>query len=515
MLVSMQMIADKIKHYNPKMYISQYSEPELTGVRLFSNLNCQIDSHYVYVIESHDIPKDIFDQERINIIIVGEVDFAENLMNNPNHNVIIIGGQYALEDIFNEILNIFNFFNDFEKKLQESLIHKKGIKDLLDISYSVFNNPMYIIDPAFMTITWSKRSHTGLEDYQWKSIVENGHTDQQLIDHHKATMMGEYLNKQRKAVIFTSEKFSYRTICSNLWIKDKRFGRLSVLEIERPFNDSDLYLVDFLTKFLCIAVQNDEYYQRTHGTLYKYFIIDQITGKNYDKKLIGYNLKQLNWKADDPYYVLKVHVTAKDIANSTLEYHGTLISRMFFGSRFIIYEDTIIIVINANKCIASWDNAVNSLRDFLKKNGLKGGMSCCFNNFYNLNDYYKLASACVELGSQINPEETLYFFEDYAIFHMIRLCSEKYDLTMFCHPKAMKIYKYDQRNKTDYLFTIYTYILKEKNIVATSKKLGIHRNSLVYRIKRINELFQVDLDNLNEEIHFILSYKIIEYMQRN
>ena len=158
MLVSMQMIADKIKHYNPKMYISQYSEPELTGVRLFSNLNCQIDSHYVYVIESHDIPKDIFDQERINIIIVGEVDFAENLMNNPNHNVIIIGGQYALEDIFNEILNIFNFFNDFEKKLQESLIHKKGIKDLLDISYSVFNNPMYIIDSAFMTITWSKRS---------------------------------------------------------------------------------------------------------------------------------------------------------------------------------------------------------------------------------------------------------------------------------------------------------------------------------------------------------------------
>lgn len=58
-----------------------------------------------------------------------------------------------------------------------------------------------------------------------------------------------------------------------------------------------------------------------------------------------------------------------------------------------------------------------------------------------------------------------------------------------------KIKKHDEENESDYLETIETYILSNGNISEASSKLYIHRNTCVYRISRINELFQIDLDD--------------------
>lgn len=58
-----------------------------------------------------------------------------------------------------------------------------------------------------------------------------------------------------------------------------------------------------------------------------------------------------------------------------------------------------------------------------------------------------------------------------------------------------EIKRHDEENESDYLETIETYILSNGNISEASSKLYIHRNTCVYRISRINELFQMDLDD--------------------
>ena len=47
------------------------------------------------------------------------------------------------------------------------------------------------------------------------------------------------------------------------------------------------------------------------------------------------------------------------------------------------------------------------------------------------------------------------------------------------------------------MHTLMIYLYENCNLVKTAKKLYIHRNSLIYRIKKIEEITKESLDNEN------------------
>lgn len=53
----------------------------------------------------------------------------------------------------------------------------------------------------------------------------------------------------------------------------------------------------------------------------------------------------------------------------------------------------------------------------------------------------------------------------------------------------------DEKNHTELYHTLKTYLLCENNVTAASKRLHIHRNTLVYRLKQIKECIDVDTND--------------------
>jgi len=94
---------------------------------------------------------------------------------------------------------------------------------------------------------------------------------------------------------------------------------------------------------------------------------------------------------------------------------------------------------------------------------------------------------------------------------MIQLAGENRDVEDFCHPAVLKLKKYDQKHKTEYLKTVYAYISNMKNLVATADSLFIHRNTLSYRMTKIYELLGDCLEDDEIAMKFYFSYKILEY----
>ena len=69
----------------------------------------------------------------------------------------------------------------------------------------------------------------------------------------------------------------------------------------------------------------------------------------------------------------------------------------------------------------------------------------------------------------------------------------------------------DERNNTELYHTLKTYLLCENNVTAASKRLHIHRNTLVYRLKQIREFIDVDMNDFEvsrELLAFIMMYDI-------
>ena len=52
---------------------------------------------------------------------------------------------------------------------------------------------------------------------------------------------------------------------------------------------------------------------------------------------------------------------------------------------------------------------------------------------------------------------------------------------------------FDARDHTDYLRSLAAYLNSGRNVAKASRMLGVHKNSMYYRIQRIEELADVDL----------------------
>lgn len=85
------------------------------------------------------------------------------------------------------------------------------------------------------------------------------------------------------------------------------------------------------------------------------------------------------------------------------------------------------------------------------------------------------------------------------------------NLNMLCPMGLQKLEMYDLRNDTQYYNTLYHYLKNERNVTLTSQQLHLHRNSLLYRINRINEITEFDLDDAELRFQLLLAFEIKKY----
>jgi DNA-binding PucR family transcriptional regulator len=63
--------------------------------------------------------------------------------------------------------------------------------------------------------------------------------------------------------------------------------------------------------------------------------------------------------------------------------------------------------------------------------------------------------------------------------------------------------------------TMRAYLKCGRNPAKTASLLGIHRNSVDYRLRRMQELFDLDIDDPNIMFSFEQSLQIIDYLEKN
>lgn len=80
------------------------------------------------------------------------------------------------------------------------------------------------------------------------------------------------------------------------------------------------------------------------------------------------------------------------------------------------------------------------------------------------------------------------------------------DLQGLLHPAIDRLAKYDRENQADFLHTLEIYLDNDCNAQKCGRLLFLHRNSLVYRIRRIQEIAGCDLSNPHERAYLRISF---------
>ena len=126
-----------------------------------------------------------------------------------------------------------------------------------------------------------------------------------------------------------------------------------------------------------------------------------------------------------------------------------------------------------------------------------------------LADRYKEAQTAIEVGKIFESEESVISYESLGIGRII------YQLpTTLCEMFLAEVFKKNPIESLDQetLYTINKFFENNLNVSETSRKLFVHRNTLVYRLEKIKKLTGLDLREFDHAIVFKVALMVKQYL---
>lgn len=137
------------------------------------------------------------------------------------------------------------------------------------------------------------------------------------------------------------------------------------------------------------------------------------------------------------------------------------------------------------------------------------GIGTVAGHLRELADSYKEAQVAIEVGKVFDTEKSIINYENLGIGRLI------YQLpTTLCEIFLSEVFKKNSIDTLDQetLFTINKFFENNLNVSETSRKLFVHRNTLVYRLEKIKKLTGLDLREFDDAIIFKVALMVKKYL---
>ena len=294
--------------------------------------------------------------------------------------------------------------------------------------------------------------------------------------------------KSFKAIVGNSNFFEYAVFCSGDDEAARGFCQVAYVAL----NDAKTF------------------YEEKHdrGTFVKNIIMDNILPGD-----IYIRAKELHFATDAPRAVFLIRQTGhSDVA--TVDVLSGMFADKLQDFVLSINETDIAVVkqISGTTTTEELERMAASMEDTLK-NELRIktviGIGTVADHLRELADSYKEAQTAIDVGKVFDTEKSIINYENLGIGRLI------YQLpTTLCEIFLSEVFKKNSIDSLDQetLFTINKFFENNLNVSETSRKLFVHRNTLVYRLEKIKKLTGLDLRQFDHAIVFKVALMVRKYL---
>lgn len=137
------------------------------------------------------------------------------------------------------------------------------------------------------------------------------------------------------------------------------------------------------------------------------------------------------------------------------------------------------------------------------------GIGTCVTGVKDLARSFKEAQVALEVGKVFDTDKMIVSYDNLGIARLI------YQLpTTLCETFLKEVFKKGTIDSLDHetLFTIQKFFENNLNVSETSRKLFVHRNTLVYRLEKIRKLTGLDLREFDHAIVFKIALMVKKYL---
>lgn len=172
----------------------------------------------------------------------------------------------------------------------------------------------------------------------------------------------------------------------------------------------------------------------------------------------------------------------------------TQLKNEFHASHPFIYKGKTVMFLHG-------DHSMPRLAELAGQNGTTAAVSEKLDGIFSAARLYPAAAATLDYLNENGKGGALAFTGDYTLLLTLRAAAEKG--TVF-DADVKKMAEYDKENGSVLCLTLYTYLCCRHSLKDTCERLYTHRNTVLYRIRRIKEFFGIDTDNPDLCVGYLL-----------
>lgn len=103
--------------------------------------------------------------------------------------------------------------------------------------------------------------------------------------------------------------------------------------------------------------------------------------------------------------------------------------------------------------------------------------------------------------------ENVSFFQDIGLLKIL-YSHDPTELAEFYHDTMDVLNEHDRRTEAELSEALKAYVFNNMDVSKTAQSMFVHRNTIRYRLRKIEELLQIDLSDLSVIMNFVVAFHI-------
>jgi hypothetical protein len=505
MRLSLMLIHENLKSLESALKSPVLPGPYYKGIRILPQEPAPLDSDFLYV-DLHNASSHYDGEVWTKISLASTQDPVVQAA----ENALIFPENVSITDIFNQLIDIFERFQNWESSIREALLEKQPLEDILNLCKMVTPELVYVTNLSMKMLAHSSPTIMNEISAIWQYQEKYGYMPMNIIKSLLDSGELDIINSYKDAFSFPTTTFNNPYTCRNIFCDHVMRAHIFIVSVYSKPLQTNKEIADVLGSLLIGYVKDNVDFFSATGLFHEHFFRDILNGKLTDSELIQQQLSAFGWNINDGYLLFVME--KENISEKTIRIFLHNLERGSYDCKTLELEQDLIVIFHVNGDNEKRNHYYKKIEELLNKLNCKGSISKRFSNLTDMNIYYRKAKTILSFCKTITASKNLYVEEEFGLYSFINAGLENHNAFEVCHPDIIALYEYDKQYSTDYLETLYQYLICDRNIVKAAKALFIHRNTMNYRMEKINSLIHYDEENPDVKSYILMSIYILKYV---
>ena len=371
-------------------------------------------------------------------------------------------------------MDLQTFLNDFMNKDDLALL----VRDAAEL----FECPAMVVDMAFHVIAW--HCDADFNDAPFRTSIRMG-----SLTYEAGSLLAV---ADTQAQLVSPQDSPYKRRFSLLMTGGAPVGYLILVDIGERLEHEDYRVVESaLAKQLMLEASRGSSVRSAEESVLQHLLEGRFT----DESLFTLQAEAAGLKYLAPRRIALVNLELYHSANWSENALRSTILDVFPMSRPMVHDGSVVFFLNS-------DPDMGLFGSFSPQFSLRVVISAPIGRLFRLPEVYAATRALMEALLPRLPHPFAVMAEPYQALMMLRQLGQAQDLVL---PAVRALGERDRADDTLYCLTLYTYLCCHRSLQETCARLYTHRNTVLYRIRKLKEEYDIPVDDPDQHLALLVS----------